>query len=66
MDFQVVFNDYDTRSYTGNSRYEIHDFGVLVVTDETGHRLHLSPHGWLSVQDQEPKSGHARMTHPPT
>jgi len=66
MDFSVAFNKDDVRSYADSSRYEIHDFGVLVVTDETGKRLHVSPVGWLWVEDQEPKSAHARMTKNPT
>jgi hypothetical protein len=61
MDFKVAFTEDDVRSYANSSRYEIHDFGVLVVTDETGKRLHVSPLGWFWVEDQEPKSAHARM-----
>ncbi len=62
MDFKVAYSVVDIASYAGDSRYEIHDFGVLVVTDETGKRRHLSPQGWLWVEDAEPKSAHARMS----
>jgi hypothetical protein len=65
MDFKVAFTEDDVASYSGSSRYEIHDYGVLVVTGETGNRLHLSPQGWLWVEDQEPRSAHARMTEEP-
>ncbi len=51
----------DVRSYSYSSRDEIHDFGILVVTDPTGNRLDASPQGWLWVEDQEPKAAHARM-----
>ena len=61
MDFNVAFTEDDVKSYANSSRYEIHDFGILVVTDETGKRLHVSPRGWIWVEDQEPKSAHARM-----
>ena len=66
MDFKVAYTRDDVRSYANNSRYEIHDFGVLVVTDDTGKRLHLSPPGWCWVEDQEPRSAHARMAENPT
>ena len=62
MDFTVAFADNMTTSFTGDSTYEIHSFGVLIVIDETGRRLHLSPTGWLCVEDQEPKSAHARFS----
>jgi hypothetical protein len=65
MEFRVAFTNEEEISYSGASRYEIHDFGILVVTDEAGNRLHLSPRGWLRVEDQEPKSAHARMTEEP-
>lgn len=38
-----------------NSRYEIHDVGILVVTDETGKRLLVSPLGWFWVEGRNPE-----------
>jgi hypothetical protein len=61
MDFRVTFTGEKFTEFTGSSSYEVRDFGILVVTDESGKRLHLSPAGWLAVEDQEPQSGHARF-----
>ncbi len=52
MEFEVTFSTSAPVRYTGNSRYQIRDGGVLEVVNGERTRFLFSPAAWLSVKDK--------------